>query len=589
MASLKKTKPDHKTMKPVPAEKGQWVNYKFLIIVFSSLFCLMLFKNISYPLIWNDESDTIMTAKQILKYGYPKVNDGKNKIFLTEDTTGIAYKSAWDANIAMPWGHYYFATIGVFLSEHVDDIYLKGGIIRMTFAAMGLMGLILFIWSIRDLFLERRTYFKIVLAFIFFELLSVPLFLHLREARYYSLVLFIIACFFYVFINNFYLKKYSVKRYLFLMTLILFISYQINVIVFASCCITLCICEGINYVADIFMIIKKEGFRFASIWRPVPHKFVSCLPVLISGVLVVPFVIAFETFSTAARAMEFYHYNINYYFDHLKRIFYVFTTQEFLYLVIFVKVIEAVMWFKTGIKQRSESKKSKSGSLEMVSFFMTVFFICYCLLISKMPIPIIWTRYVIVLQPIMILILLIDTVIVFKYISTQVSNNSVQFYRVAFSVLLVIFFSMNVQPKIKYLKEYGYQITHQLKGPLDYLIPFIKEKYTNPENLILATNYEELSYIFYLDCKVILGYVNSNLENDMKYQPDIIIFRKTWGHNPAPYNQLIQRAKYSRVSFPVFDSNVNNIAELDFVIQHQFRTKLPATEQEKSDILFKVQ
>ncbi len=589
MAVSKKTKADLKAVKPALTEKGQWVNYKLLIFILSSLFCLMLYKNISYPLIWNDESDTIMTAKQILKYGYPKVNDGKNKIFLTEDKTGIAYKAAWDANIAMPWGHYYFAAIGVFFSEHVDDIYLKGGIIRMTFATMGLIGLILFILAIKDLFLDRKTYFKIVLAFVFFELLSVPLFLHLREARYYSLVLFIVACFFYVFINNFYLRKYSIKKYLLLMTLVLFVSYQINVIVFASCCLTLCICEGINYVADIFSIIKKEGLRVASIWRPIPQKFVSCSPVLISGILISPFVISFETFSTAARAMEFYHYNTGYYFAHLERIFYVFTTQEFLYLVMLVKFLESVIWIKTRFGQRTELKKNGYGSLEMVSFFMTVFFICYCLMISKMPIPIIWARYVIVLQPIMILILLLDAVSIFRYISAQGRKSSVKLYKISFSVLLVIVFAMNVQPKINYLKEYGYQLTHQLKGPLDYLIPFIKEKYKNPENLILATNYEELSYVFYLDCKVILGYVNINLENDMKLQPDIIIFRKTWGHDPAPYNQLIQRAKYSRVSFPVFDSNVNNIAELDFGIQHQFRTKLPKSEQEKSDILLKVQ
>jgi len=51
---------------------------------------------------------------------------------------------------------------------------------------------------------------------------------------------------------------------------------------------------------------------------------------------------------------------------------------------------------------------------------------------------------------------------------------------------------------------------------------------------------------------------------------------------------LIQRAKYTRVAFPVYDSNVNNIAEMDFGIQHQFKTKMPSTEQEKSDILIKV-
>jgi len=162
------------------------------------------------------------------------------------------------------------------------------------------------------------------------------------------------------------------------------------------------------------------------------------------------------------------------------------------------------------------------------------------------------------------------------------------FYRIAFSALLIIVFSVNAQGKIGYIKDYVYQLTHPLKGPLDFIIPAIKENYAKTDTLILATNYEELSYIYFLDCKVTLGYVNKEYAEDMKLQPDLIVFRKTWGHNPAPYNELIQRAKYKRLAFPVYDSNTNNIAELDFFIKHQFRTKLPANENEKADVFIRL-
>jgi hypothetical protein len=37
-----------------------------------------LFKNISYPLFWADESMAVMGGVRVLEYGYPKVHDGKN-------------------------------------------------------------------------------------------------------------------------------------------------------------------------------------------------------------------------------------------------------------------------------------------------------------------------------------------------------------------------------------------------------------------------------------------------------------------------------------------------------------------------------
>ncbi len=63
------------------------VSYKnkiLIVIVFllSIIFAFSLFKNIAHPLLWNDESETAMFARRILEYGYPKVHDGKNILYL---------------------------------------------------------------------------------------------------------------------------------------------------------------------------------------------------------------------------------------------------------------------------------------------------------------------------------------------------------------------------------------------------------------------------------------------------------------------------------------------------------------------------
>ncbi|MBE7414635.1 MAG: hypothetical protein HS130_05140 [Deltaproteobacteria bacterium] len=50
--------------------------------VMVALFSITLFKHISYPLLWNDGGDTAMFATRILEYGFPKVHDGKNVVYV---------------------------------------------------------------------------------------------------------------------------------------------------------------------------------------------------------------------------------------------------------------------------------------------------------------------------------------------------------------------------------------------------------------------------------------------------------------------------------------------------------------------------
>ena len=167
-------------------------------------------------------------------------------------------------------------------------------------------------------------------------------------------------------------------------------------------------------------------------------------------------------------------------------------------------------------------------------------------------------------------------------------QKSVSFAKILFSILLLITFTANAKNKIPFMKDHIYEITHQYKGPLDYVIPYIKDNYKNTDTLVIATNYEEFSYMYYLNSKVIVGYIFNNIEEDAKCIPDIIMYRKTWGTNPKVFNDFMQKAKYQKVSFPVYDYPVNNIPELDFAIKHQFKTKLASSDQEKVDIFVKV-
>jgi hypothetical protein len=108
-----------------------------------------------------------------------------------------------------------------------------------------------------------------------------------------------------------------------------------------------------------------------------------------------------------------------------------------------------------------------------------------------------------------------------------------------------------------------YEIRHQYKGVLDFVIPYIQKRCENPEKLVIATNYEETSYIYYLGSKVIVGFLNPDFRPDRLEQPDCIVFRSVWA-NPASidtFNGFISRAAYEMVRFPVLDYMFNNIPE----------------------------
>ena len=157
----------HKTSSASPA-------LNFILGALIILFCFSLFKNISYPLVWNDESEGIMAGQRILEYGYPKVHDGKNTVISSlAPGINVGYKEKYDANIIITWGNYYWCAIGVFLAKFTNDIYTKTAMLRLPFTVMGLFGLLIFVFSARKLF-SSKEHFKIFAAlFVFVELFSI--------------------------------------------------------------------------------------------------------------------------------------------------------------------------------------------------------------------------------------------------------------------------------------------------------------------------------------------------------------------------------------------------------------------------------
>ncbi len=552
--------------------KNRILAITLLLIV--SLFLVSLFKNIKYPLLWNDEAETAMYATRILDYGYPKIHDGKNLVYLLElPDKRLGMNEKIDAWTCVTWGQYYFAAIGAFFAEKVDDIYSKTAILRIPFAGIGFLGVFVTALLAARLFRENLTHMLIFLVlFSLFELLSVSLVLHLREVRAYSINIFLSACLFYSYVSYAGLKKTGASNYVVSATLIL-------VLLFNNISISYFSAAAAIGLFNSFEFFKKRNFR---------NLVISMLPLFISFIVIIPLLMFFDVFRISREFEKFFGMGSGIHIRHVSSILNFFIKYEFLYLAMAAKIVLLILRFCLPASILPKTALEKTASVKQKLFlsdFLSLYFIMHILAVAKIPYPTIFERYVIGLQPVLIAILLLDIFIIFELLSSM-NRLPRRMLTPAILLLMSVIFVVNLADKTGLIRNHLYELSHQYRGPLDFAIPYIKDNYKNTDSLVIATNYEECSYMYYLNSKVIIGYVGNNLVEDMKANPDIIIMRKKWTYTSEQkiFTPFFGRNKYVMVSFPVFDYFVNNIPETSL---HLFKTKMAENDSQRLNIYLK--
>jgi hypothetical protein len=588
---------------PESVKKGPAVNNlheRCLTLIFfflSLLLVVSLFKNISYPLLWADESMTAMHGKRVLEYGYPKVHDGKNVVYdLRHSNPKLGIDPKTDAYIGgANWGMYYVAAAAVALAQMSDDFYTKTAILRIPFALAGLIGLAIFAFLGTQFFESRLSRYGFLTLFAFFELISIPLVLHLREARYYSLTVLLTVLTILIYSRYRVLERGRYWIYAVSLTISLFsmfVTFAPGYFVFV---VALSLYESIGILKFLFSrymrrTIEMDQNNSFSPDKPFKYYLGNLLPVILSLIAVSPLISFLKTFYIAEETAKFNRLLFGFsewemYLTNLAIIWRYFVSSDLMYLAIFLKLCILISSTRLAVK---------GGSLPDIrklrfSNFLTGIFIVYFFAIARIPnFP--FTRYFITLQPVLAGMIIFDVALVFDLVSWRPSPR-VKYYKVLFLVVFIGFISINISKNMEYLKGHVYELFHQYKGPLDDLIPFIKQTYGDTDKLVIATNYEETSFMYYLRSKVIIGYVGNNLEEDARAVPDVIVLRKGWGSlHRRVFLDFFGRHHYQRVSFPTFDYKVNNIPELNFPqsgLKHQFRTLYAADERLKTDIYLK--
>lgn len=559
-----------------------------VLILFSSLLVASLFKNISYPLFWADESMTVMGGARVLEFGYPKVHDGKNVFYdLRHPNPRLGIDEKTDAYIGgANWGQYYFAALGIKLAEMSDDLFTKTGLIRSTFALIGLVGLAIFALAGRNFFHSELSRKGFLALFVFIELISVPLVLHLREARYYPLTIFLTALAIFIYAQYRLLNRIRYSTCLILLIVVLFLLFFtfspayfiffISVLIFESALLAGQLVSGYNKGVQVTPapVFRRKLFR---------DYLRNLLPAVISLITIVPFLVFFKTFHIAE---EMAKYNVQLFRTdafgmfqgNLSVIWRFFAETDLLYLAIMLKVcLIACVYLRSARNNLPVLDKPKIA----FSGFLSIFFIVYFVFITRIP-NFLFTRYFIPLQPVLALIIILDAAVVYDFLS----QSPAPAMRRGGGVLAMIFagfICFNIAQNFRYLEGHMYEMSHQYQGPLDYVIPYIRQNYPDPGHLVIATNYEETSFMYYLGSKVTVGFVGNNLEEDAKTVPDIIVYRKWHNIFLTIFTNFLDQYAYERISFPVADYPVNNLPELNWAppVQHQFRTGETSDELKK--------
>lgn len=532
---------------------------------------------------------TVMHGERVLKYGYPKVHDGKNVVYdlrHSDPTLGIDEKT--DAFIGgANWGQYYVAAIGVKLAELTSDIFTKTAIIRTVFAFIGLAGLAIFAFLTSQFFSTRSSRAGFLTLFVFIELISVPLVLHLREARYYPVTIFLTAFIIFIYIRYSILKKGGYMIYATLLSVslvLLFVTFSPVYFIFLG---AIFFYESAGFIKDLFSNYTEKHGQPGNDFK---YFIRTILPLIFSLIAVSPLIFFFRTFYIADamaqhNALLSRDSTWNMYWTNISTIWKYVTSLDLIYLAIFLKLCQLISFIKLSFRR----DVSASNILNLnLSAFLTFFFAVYFFAIARIP-NFTFTRYFIPLQPVLAVIIILDLALVYNLISLR-QFKGFNYYKVILLIIFAGFILTNISRNTEQLKGHIYELSHQYKGPLDYLIPFIKETYRDTDNLVIATNYEETSFMYYLNSKIIIGFVGNNLAQDILEVPDIIIYRKGWGNFKDIFLSFVLKQRYQRISFPVFDNQVNNIPETNslFVIPHRFNTSHTEDESMKVDIYLRM-
>lgn len=512
----------------------------------------LVFAGLAHPLFWADEGETAMFGRRILEYGYPKVHGDRNVVYQFGPNIALGVDERTDAYIGTTWGQFYFAVPGLWWAQGTPDPWAKTARARLPFALAGALGLALFACAARPALPPRRRA-AFTAAFLACACLSLSLVLHLREVRYYPLVVLLVGAIVFVQLRFAVFRQLGVRGYALAQGVLLFLLFN-------------------TFFAAFFSVLAALALERAR------HGVRALLPLLPALLAVAPLLLWFETLPTASAIARELALGPRELLENLRIVGAHLLRHEFLLPAL---VCRAALFACDRAAQRRGEPRA-DAALRSASAFVWLLAGTVALLGLANPLPL--ERYFVVTSPLFTLAFLLDAFALAPAVARAAGQErGVRAGRatVAALVALVLVARFSAFGEVAdHLRSLG----QPYRGPIDEIVSWVRERYPEPASLVIATNYEELPLMYYLDSHVIVGLTLANLVEDRRLEPELVIPRRRWRSSLPEALAFLRRGRWERETLPVVDLHYNNNPALSrsrfLPDPHRFETALPASEDE---------
>jgi hypothetical protein len=518
-----------------------------LVAAAAALAGWMLLGNLAHPLLWADEAETAMFARHVQEYGYPKVHGARNVVYQFGPNIAVGVKEGPDAYIGTTWGQFYFAVPGLAWADRASDLYDRTFRLRLPFALAGALGVLVWLSALLPVFAGApRQQARFAAAWLLACAASVSLLLHLREVRYYALVVLLGGAIFRLHLGYAVYGRVGFLRWAAGLTALLLLLFHTFFQAFFA-----------------FLVLLGAERAWAVARGRAPRR--DLAPFAAAALLVAPFAVWFETLSTAAAFAESFAFRPADWLSNLREVAVHLLRHEWLAAALVLRV--GAIALRAGSPQ---GRRVASGLLGFAAGYVAI----GCL----NPLPL--ERYFVVLSPVFAGAALLDAFALARALPERVPATRRRAVAAASLAALAAVLAASRWPDAANLRGRVHELRVPHQGPLDFAIPWLRENYPHPEDLVIATNYEEYAFMYYLGSHAIIGLSLNNLARDRQLEPDVVIPRRRWPHSFAALRPLLARGDWEEVRFPVRDVHQNNVPALSrsrFVPDpHRFET--PATD-----------
>ena len=505
-----------------------------------TLFAWLVLAGLGSPLLWEDEAETAMWGRRIVEFGYPKVHGSdRNTVYGVHHPTEIGIREPLDAYVGSPWGQYYFAAAAVAWSDAADDLAERTFRVRLPFAVAGWLGIALLgsvganLWPA-----GAGSRARFWLGYGVCLVLSVSLQLHLREARYYPVVVLSLAALLWLEARRHLRGDLGPTLHGLLVAPLLWSRGNLFSPSFAAVAATAGCAVGLRALRSQAPL----GARARELLR-------DFAPYLLAFLAVVPLV-AF--YGIAGQDRSFADaYSADNPID--RRIGW-----AAWFLVRYEFVVPAVVGaLALGIAgRRAGSVRPELRVLFGVCRLLLA--LCVIWMIAVARTPLFFERYLIPLSPLLIIasVLAIGGLLALRETPARRSA-------LAGIAAVGVALAGSAAARVPELRGRWAELREPYRGPLDHVIPYLAERYPDPSQLVIATNYEDFSFMFYLRATTTFGYY-SPLElriRELEITPDVIVPRP-WVRNMRALEHLASEGGYVPREFPVANVQVNNLPGL---------------------------